>query len=180
MITPINTNQLPFKTVEDEYAQPIKVEAKVDLQPASLDIHIGDTAKSLISTNFPEDEPRFQDIDLTEFSEQNPYKFAPNERLLVASKETFNIPYNIAAVCYLRSWAARKFIQHINAGFIDPGFTNSKLTMELVNLSYSNFPIYPGLSITQIVFHSLSDIPTAKYVEIGHYNNDLQVQESKK
>lgn len=176
MIVPFNPNQI--KTVKDINGQDI--EQEILLQPASLDIRIGNNLKRLVNIDLIPSEPKFEDVDLTKYSKEKPYIFMPEERILVESLETFNMPSKVSGHVCMRSTPARNFIQHINAGYIDPMFSNSKLTMELINWSYCPFNLYPGLSITQVVFFWLNGTPTTNYLEIGSYNNDLKVQEAKK
>lgn len=150
------------------------------VQPASLDVRIGLTGKLLTPGKFAENKPNFVDVDLSAYSKDNPYLFHSGDRLLVATLELFNMPNNVCGFVCMRSSAGRNFINHVNAGFIDPRFTNSVLTMEFINDSYSDFPLYPGLSITQIVFYWMSNIPMRNYQSLGNYNNDLQCVSSKK
>ena len=62
------------------------------------------------------------------------------------------------------------------AGWIDPGFHGSRLTLELKNeTKYTDLPLYPGLKIGQIVFHKMNNVPQASYAVTGNYNNHLTV-----
>ena len=176
MVVPFDPNLIKTKKDDDG----IERSATVLVQPASLDIRIGLTAKRLLPpdhADFDPNTPRFKDIDFSNFSEKHPYLFMPGERLLVASLETFNMPKSVCAQVVMRSTPARAFIQHINAGWIDPGWHGSVLTMELVNWGHTPFALYPGLSITQIVFHWLNDVPTTVYY--GKYNGDRTVEGGK-
>lgn len=154
---------------------------RLDLvQPASLDIRLGHTAKRLLApqdAQFDYNAIAYKDIDFSIYSEAKPYFFMPGERLLIASLETFNIPDNICGQVVLRSSAARQFIQHINAGWIDPGWHGSKLTMELINFGYTPFKLYPKLSITQIVFFWLNNNSLSPYN--SKYNNNQGVSNAR-
>lgn len=147
------------------------------LQPASLDICLGHSAKLLI------EDPSltkctYKDIDLTKYTKENPYLFKPGQRLLVSSLESFNIPPNVCGIIKMKSSAGGKYIDCINSGFIDPGFNNATLTIQLINQSFCDFPIYPGLSIVQVIFYWLGQTPKRNYGEIGSYNGIKQVRES--
>jgi dCTP deaminase len=66
------------------------------------------------------------------------------------------------------------------AGWIDPGWHGSKLTLELQNArKMHSLPLYPGLKIGQIIFFEMSEKPLKSYAEVGHYNNDTKVSASK-
>lgn len=150
------------------------------VQPASLDIRLGYTAKRVLTpqdTLFNHNRIAYKDIDFSVYSETRPYFFMPQERLLIASLETFCIPDNICGQIVLRSSAARQFIQHINAGWIDPGWHGSKLTMELINFGHTPFKLYSHLSITQIVFFWLQSNSVNPYN--SKYNNNQGVSNAK-
>ena len=66
------------------------------------------------------------------------------------------------------------------AGWCDPGWHGSKLTLELQNArKMHSLPLYPGLKIGQIIFFEMSERPIKSYAVTGHYNNDKTVSGSK-
>lgn len=166
---------------------PRKVRPMVDpflpelVNPASLDIRIGHTAK-LRTCRLVYDGgkvPGYEDIDLSIFSDSRPYWFQPGDRLLVASLETINLPDFLCAQFRLKSSRGREWYEHMEAGFCDPGWHGSKLTMEIVNLDCEKLPIYPGLRMGQLVFSLTLGQPDNDYSITGRYNGDRQVSESK-
>lgn len=142
------------------------------INPASIDIRIGLTAKLRIVGGY-------EDIDLSEYSEQNPYWLKPEERILVSSLETFNLPPYISAIFYLKSSRGREWYEHMAAGYCDGGWNGSKLTMELSNFDIENLPLYPRLRIGQLCFQLMLAKPANDYSVTGRYNNDTTVQQSK-
>jgi len=142
------------------------------VNPASLDICVGETAKLRVKDGF-------QDIDLTRFDWANPFMINPGDRLLVASLETINLPNFLCAQFRLKSSRGREWYEHMEAGFCDPGWHGSKLTMEIVNLDLSPLPIYPGLRMGQLVFSLTLAPPDNDYSIVGRYNHDKTVSESK-
>jgi dCTP deaminase len=46
-------------------------------------------------------------------------------------------------------------VVHATAGFIDPGF-EGQITLELSNLGRCAVKLYPGMRISQIVFHTMT------------------------
>lgn len=102
---------------------------------------------------------------------------APGAVALAASVETFYLPNNIAAEFKLRSSSARTFIEHLNAGWCDPGWNGSALTMELKNmLRFHSIRLREHDSIGQMVFFRVSPVPEQNsYAAVGRYNNDTSV-----
>lgn len=109
------------------------------------------------------------------------YCLKPGEFVLASSVEVFNLPRNIAAEYKLKSSLARNGLQHMLAGWCDPGWTNSKLTLELYNATrYHNLLIQPGMKIGQMVFWQCYKVPESEsYAKRGQYNNQDKVTGSK-
>ena len=65
------------------------------------------------------------------------------------------------------------------AGYADPGWHGSRLTLELQNARrFHNLPIWPGMKIGQMVFHLISGEPEKSYAVTGRYNNHETVRGS--
>jgi dCTP deaminase len=62
------------------------------------------------------------------------------------------------------------------AGYCDPGWNGSQLTMELHN-SRQLHPVglWPGMRIGQMVFHRMSASPLRDYAQTGRYNSQPHV-----
>jgi dCTP deaminase len=142
------------------------------VNPASLDIRVGQTAKLRTDNGY-------LDIDLSNYSESKPFWFVNGDRLLVASLEKFCLPNFLCAQFKLKSSRGREWYGHQLAGFCDPGWSHSKLTMELTNDDLAPLPIYPGLKMGQLVFSLTLAPPDQDYSVRGRYNNDRRVMESK-
>lgn len=145
------------------------------VNPASLDIRVGETA--MLRTSCP--MPGYYEYDLTEYSKFKPYWMQPGDRLLVASLETINLPNFLCAQFRLKSSRGREWYEHMEAGFADPGWHGSKLTMEIINMNCEPLPLYPGLRMGQLVFSLTLGIPDRDYSVVGRYNGDRQVEGSK-
>jgi dCTP deaminase len=142
------------------------------LNPCSIDVRVGHTAKLRIVGGW-------QDIELAHYGETFPYMLYPGDRVLIASLETYNFSENLAGQFKLKSSRGREWYEHLEAGWIDPGWHGSKLTMEIIAMDVSPLPLYPGLRMGQIIFFKLDEIPEKSYSVTGKYNNDVTVQESK-
>jgi dCTP deaminase len=142
------------------------------VNPASIDVRVGDTA--VIET-----EEGWRNYDMRGHTEENPLWVMPKEFLLVATLETFNMPSNVCGEFKLKSSRAREGWNNCLAVWIDPHFVGSKLTMELINeCRFHHLPLYPGLRIGQIIIHSCQE-PIRSYALVGRYNFDTVAQTSK-
>ena len=105
----------------------------------------------------------------------------PGDFILATSVETFNLPLCVAAEYKLKSSLARSGLEHLMAGWCDPGWNNSKLTLELKNVSqYHTLIIKPGMKIGQMVFWLCDTIPEENsYAVKGQYNKQQTVTGSK-
>jgi dCTP deaminase len=145
------------------------------INPASIDVRLGDTlliesAQSRELVVYP----------LDRHSEEIPYELRPGQFCLAQTVETFNMPVNVAAQFMLKSSRAREGLEHLMAGYCDPGWHGSVLTLELHN-SRQLWPqlLWPGMKIGQMVFHRMSDLPLRSYAQTGRYNGHATVHASK-
>ena len=145
------------------------------LNPASLDVRLGDTL--LIESAESRDMVPYP---LHQHHELDPYLLVPGQFVLAPTVETFHLPDTIAAQFMLKSSRAREGLEHLLAGYCDPGWSGSVLTMELHN-SRQLHPIllWPGMKIGQMVFHRMAAPPLRSYRETGRYNGDSTVQGSR-
>ena len=106
---------------------------------------------------------------------------SPGHFILASSQETFNLPNNISAEYKLKSSMARNGLEHLNAGWCDAGWKNSKLTLELKNMTQSHHLLLrPGMKIGQMVFFKHAPVPDhASYANKGRYNNQSTTTASK-
>ena len=141
------------------------------VNPASLDLRVGMTAKLRVLDGYEE-------IDLKQFTQDNPYLMCPGDRLLVGSLETVNLPNFVCAQFRLKSSRGREWYEHMEAGYCDPGWHGSKLTMEIINLDVAPLPLYPGLKMGQLVFSLTLSPPDRDYSVVGRYNHHSTVHES--
>ena len=144
------------------------------LNPASLDLRLG---LYLMVENIC--DPELIRVDISGRTEDDPFMLQPGEFCLAETLELFNIPDDISCQFVLKSSRARSGLNHLLAGWCDPGWHGSKLTLELKNERLHHaIPLFPGLKIGQMVFHSMSNTPMKSYRETGHYNNHLTVMPS--
>lgn len=150
------------------------------INAASIDITLGDTflveavdwdadGRDLVSLR-RRDKPKF--IEHT-----GKILLRPGAFCLAQTREVFNLPNNIAAEYKLKSSMARIGLEHLNAGWCDPGWNGSVLTLELVNLLLDHdIELEAGTAIGQIVFFRGEPVPDDRsYAARGRYNGDSKV-----
>lgn len=118
-------------------------------------------------------------FDISQHTEEDPFLLRPGKVCLAETIEQFNLPDGPGAVSaqfVLKSSRARDFYGHMLAGWCDPGWNGSRLTLELKNeRQYHCLPLYPNLKIGQMVFFRMDTAPMKSYAEVGHYNNHKTV-----
>ncbi|NCW46128.1 MAG: dCTP deaminase, partial [Gemmatimonadaceae bacterium] len=129
------------------------------VNPASLDVRLGDTL--LIESA---ESPELAPYPLHQHTQENPYLLKPGQFVLAQTIETFHLPDDIAAQFMLKSSRARSGLEHLMAGYCDPGWHGSVLTLEL-HSSRQLHPValWPGMKIGQMVFHQMAGIPQRSY-----------------
>lgn len=144
------------------------------LNPASLDVRLGTNLMIEVM-----DSRELVQIDISTRTEEEPYLLLPGEFCLAETVEQFDLPEDISAQFVLKSSRAREGLNHLLAGWCDPGWHGSKLTLELKNeRRHHPIELYPNKKIGQMVFHLMSEVPAKSYAQTGHYNNHLTVMPS--
>jgi len=169
------------KLVEDGVIENVDPDC---IGPASIDIRLGD-ALSI------EHQPRHLEIvDLYQkrAPQMNPlalqsgsWLLYPGDFALAGSMEIFHLPDDIAFEYKLNSSGARAGLNHLLAGWADPGFNNASLTLELHNvLRHHVLKLTPGMRIGQCVFWRGERVPADRsYRAIGRYNGQRGATPSK-
>jgi dCTP deaminase len=144
------------------------------INPASLDVRLGDTML-IESVESPELKP----YPFWDHSEEHPYLMAPKQFVLAPTLEFVRVPVTCNAQFVLKSSRAREGINHLLAGYLDPGF-HGVVTLELVNSrQLHRIPIWPGMKIGQLVFNKMMGPPERSYAVTGRYHGDTTVQGSR-
>jgi dCTP deaminase len=145
------------------------------LNPASLDVTLGSTL--LVEV---EHTPELQTLHIGQYTKEDPFWVAPGEFFLAETQEMFFLPEHVGAQFVLKSSRAREGWDHAEAGWCDPKWTGSRLTMELKNgRRYHSLPAWPGMKVGQMKFLLLADLPERGYDQVGRYNNNEKVTASK-
>jgi dCTP deaminase len=145
------------------------------VNPASLDLRLGDTIMIESAENL-----NMRPLSIAGRTAENPYELKPGQFILAQTIEVFNMPENIAGLFFLKSSRAREGYENLHAGYADPGWHGSVLTLELKNSrQLLPLPLYPGMKIGQMVFFRMSQKPVLSYAMTGSYNKDLSTTGSK-
>jgi dCTP deaminase len=110
-----------------------------------------------------------------------PIELAPGEFVLAQTEEVFHLPDDIACEFRLKSSGARAGLDQALAVWVDPGFHDSVLTLELRNnLRHHDLRLTLGMKIGQLVFWSGEPVPSEQsYAARGQYNHDRKAQPSR-
>lgn len=132
-----------------------------DVQPASVDLHLGCELKTLDN----------ESIDIRE----EPYILKADEFILGSTYEYIGIPIDLVGIVDGKSSIARLGIDvHKTAGYIDPGFKGN-ITLEIKNNTSKAFKLVGGMCFCQLVLEKLSSPCRRPY---GSENLDSHYQNS--
>lgn len=144
------------------------------LNPASLDVRLGENVMVEDAVS-----PQLVHRSIAGHTQEEPFLLQPHEFILAETLEEFQLPDCIAGQLALKSSRAREGIEHLLAGYVDPGY-RGRLTLELQNARAMHpVALWPGMRIAQIVFHRMSMLPGKDYSMTGRYYGDTQVQASR-
>ena len=153
-----------------------------NINGASIDITLGqylmyEERKGCMVDLSNKESTSMSKVDLSE----NPYIMKPGEFVLVESHEMFNLPNDIAFIYKLKSSQSRSGLDAANAGFADPGWNGSVLTIHLKNNTQDHsFVLKPGMKLGQCVFFRGKPVPHEEsYAVKGQYNHDTTVTANK-
>lgn len=147
------------------------------INPASIDVRLGNTIKTEGRICGPVAGRKNWVTHYVEDGDE--FELYPGAFVLAHTKEFVRIPNNIEANFQLKSSRGREGINHLLAGYIDPGF-HGEITLELQNVKQRHSVLLrPGMLIGQLRFGKLDDVPLRPYSVTGRYMNDRGAVESK-
>jgi dCTP deaminase len=125
---------------------------KIQIQPASVDLRLGDHYLKIADHNMT-------NLDLTikpSYEEiiQEQVVIPPHSFLLATTREYVKMPDNLTAFVEGRSSIGRLGLFIQNAGWVDPGF-EGEITIELFNANSLPIRLTSGVRICQLVFAML-------------------------
>lgn len=134
---------------------------ELQIQPASIDLCLGSSFVvyklphvPCIDTRDPQSVSGY--TEEFRIPEGEGFVLQPGEFALGSTKERVKVPTDLVARVEGRSSIGRiAIVVHATAGFIDPGF-DGQITLELSNLGRCAVKLYPGMRISQVVFHTMT------------------------
>lgn len=117
-------------------------------------------------------------VDMSEYVTPEGFYLMPGTSYLADSLEFVKIPVNWAATLYLKSSLGRQLLEHLHAGYFDPGFRGTA-TWELKVLGPWPILIKPGQRLMQLVFEEMQAIPEKDYALTGRYVDQTGPTEAK-
>lgn len=140
---------------------------KEQIQPASIDIRLGNTFSIVEDTSTGiinlENEIKYKTITT------DSYILLPNQFVLATTMEYFDLPDDLTAFVEGRSSLGRMGLFIQNAGWVDPGF-KGEITLELFNANRCAIELKAGRRVGQLVFAKMDD------TALNPYNGKYQGQ----
>ena len=141
---------------------------ELQIQPASIDLRLGSRFVVYKLPHVPCIDAR-DPHSVTAYTEEiviaegDGFVLQPGEFALGSTYERVKVPDDLVARVEGRSSIGRiAIVVHATAGFIDPGF-DGEITLELSNLGRCAVKLYPGMRISQVVFHTMTSAAERPY-----------------
>ncbi len=140
---------------------------KEQIQPASVDIRLGDTFS--VVEDSPQGIITMKDEIHYKVIKSNTYILLPHQFVLATTMEYIELPDNLTAFVEGRSSLGRMGLFIQNAGWVDPGF-KGEITLELYNANRCAIELVCGRRVGQLVFAQMDD------TALNPYNGKYQGQ----
>jgi dCTP deaminase len=126
-----------------------------DIQPSSIDLHLGDDFQVFRNSRYPYIDPSREQEGLMErvtATAEEPFVLHPGEFVLGTTVERIALPIDIVARLEGKSSLGRLgLLIHSTAGYVDPGW-DGQITLELSNVANLPIVLRPGMKIGQVSF----------------------------
>jgi dCTP deaminase len=130
-----------------------------DIQPSSVDLHLGADFQVFRNSRYPYIDPGRDQAGLTEVvaaSTEEPFVLHPGEFALGTTVELIALPDDVVGRLEGKSSLGRLgLLIHSTAGYVDPGW-EGRLTLELSNVANLPIVLTPGMKIGQISFSQMT------------------------
>lgn len=135
------------------------------IQPASVDVRLDRTFlvfRRHTSSDIDPWEVRDDLMDPVQVADGEPFILHPGEFVLGTTFERLTLPEDVVARIEGKSSLGRLgLLIHATAGFVDPGWTNGQITLELSNVAPLPIRLWPGMKIAQLSFMQM-DAPAER------------------
>jgi dCTP deaminase len=164
---------LSDRTIKEQLAEGrIVVEPldAADIQPSSIDLHLGDDFQVFRNSRYPYIDPSREQEGLMErvtATAEEPFVLHPGEFVLGTTIERVALPADIVARLEGKSSLGRLgLLIHSTAGYVDPGW-DGQITLELSNVANLPIVLRPGMKIGQISFSMMTSAVDRPYGSEG-------------
>ena len=133
----------------------------MQVQPASVDLRLGERFLEFRRTNIPCIHPTEADevgeyVSETTVPEGEEFILHPGDFVLGTTIERVEVPPDLLATVQGRSSLGRlAIVIHATAGIVDPGY-HGQITLELSNLGTAPVALTPGMRVSQLIFTELT------------------------
>ena len=135
------------------------------IQPSSVDVRVAGQFRVFANNRQPYIDVRHPSEDLTdlvEISGDQPFILHPGEFVLGTTIERLTLPDDIVARLEGKSSLGRLgLLIHSTAGFVDAGWRDGQITLELSNVAPLPIKLWPGMKIGQLSFMQM-DAPAER------------------
>lgn len=135
------------------------------IQPASVDVRLGDSFLAFRRHAVACIDPRQADDALMERASvpaDQPFILHPGEFVLGTTLERLTLPDDVVARLEGKSSLGRLgLLIHSTAGFVDAGWRDGQITLELSNVAPLPIKLWPGMKIGQLSFMQM-DAPAER------------------
>ncbi len=155
----ILSNKTLLKMLDEKslIIEPLK---KEQIQPASVDIRLGNTFSIVEDSSTGiinlENEIKYKTIT------SDTYILLPNQFVLATTMEYFDLPNDLTVFVEGRSSLGRMGLFIQNAGWVDPGF-KGEITLELYNANRCAIELKAGRRVGQLVFAKMDNTALNPY-----------------
>lgn len=164
----LNHNEI-VELIESGYMKNVDPDC---INAASLDLRLGDTVFMESIDGSVVDYRKREKLQMVEYTlDEGGVIIRPGDFFLAHTIEICDFPDDIAALFRIKSSMGRIGLEHMDAGWVDPGF-NGSLTLEFKNMTRCHsIRIRPGDKIGQLVFVRGNPVSADKsYRAKGNYN----------
>jgi dCTP deaminase len=135
------------------------------VQPASVDVRLDDSFlvfQRHTTTDIDPWQTNDTLMERVEVPEGQPFILHPGEFVLGTTLERLTLPDDVVARIEGKSSLGRLgLLIHATAGFVDPGWANGQITLELSNVAPLPIRLWPGMKIAQLSFMQM-DAPAER------------------
>ncbi len=143
------------------------------IQPASLDVRLGHTfavyRRDARIIDLKVDTSKNWEYITVEAGDY--FVLGPNELVLAATLEAIGLADHLVARVEGKSSLGRLgLLVHATAGFIDPGWPEAAITLEISSVIGVPMKLWPGMPVAQLAFETVEPVATGysgKYVGQG-------------